>query len=146
MKNNRILKSLLAVTIAMYPLTTFAATKKETVFTNLNTDGSIVDTTVTNYICPASLEKYEDQTRLNEIVNLNGSETFTQDGTKITWKVDGKDIYYQGSTDEEQPINIGIKYYLDGKELSADEIRGKSGNPYCCWWFSTLSVTPVSFP
>ena len=128
MKNNRILKSLLAVTIAMYPLTTFAATKKETVFTNLNTDGSIVDTTVTNYICPASLEKYEDQTRLNEIVNLNGSETFTQDGTKITWKVDGKDIYYQGSTDEEQPINIGIKYYLDGKELSADEIRGKSGN------------------
>ena len=129
MKNNRLLKSILAVTIAMYPLTTFAATtKKETVFTNLNTDGSVVDTTVTNYICPATLEKYEDQTKLTEIVNLNGSETFTQEGTKITWKVEGKDIYYQGNTNEEQPIDISIKYYLDEKELSADEIKGKSGN------------------
>lgn len=129
MKNNRLLKSILAVTIAMYPLTTYAATtKKETVFTNLNTDGTVVDTTVTNYICPATLEKYEDQTKLNEIVNLNGSETFTQDGDKITWKVEGKDIYYQGNTNEEQPLDISIKYFLNDKELSSDEIRGKSGN------------------
>ena len=128
MKNNRILKSILAVTIAMYPLTTYAATKKETVFTNLNTDGSIVDTTVTNYVCPASLEEYKDQTNLNEIVNLNGSETFTKDGNNITWKVEGKDIYYQGNTDKEQPINIKIKYFLNDKELSAEEIKGKSGN------------------
>ena len=128
MKNNRLLKSLLAVTIACYPLTTFAATtKKETVFTNLNTDGTVINTTVTNYVCPSTLEKYEDQTRLSEIVNLNGSETFTQDGEKITWKVDGKDIYYQGTTTEESPLNISIKYYLDGKEISADEIKGKSG-------------------
>ena len=129
MKNNRLLKSILAVTIAMYPLTTYAATtKKETVFTNLNTDGTVVDTTVTNYICPATLEKYEDETKLNEIVNLNGSETFTQDGDKIIWKAEGKDIYYQGNTNEEQPLDISIKYFLNDKELSADEIRGKSGN------------------
>ena len=127
MKNNKILKGLLAVTIAMYPLTTFAATKKETVFTNLNTNGSVVDTTVTNYVCAITKEQYEDDTRLSEIVNLNGNETFTQDGTKITWKANGNDIYYQGNTNEEQPINVSIKYYLDGKEMNAEDIKGKSG-------------------
>ena len=127
MKNNKILKGLLAVTIAMYPLTTFAATKKETVFTNLNPNGSVVDTTVTNYVCAITKEQYEDDTRLSEIVNLNGNETFTQDGTKITWKANGNDIYYQGNTNEEQPINVSIKYYLDGQEMNAEDIKGKSG-------------------
>ena len=128
MKNNKLLKGLLITLIAAYPLNTYAATKKETVFTNLNTNGSVVDTTVTNYVCAITKEQYEDDTRLKEIVNLNGNETFTQDGDKITWKVNGKDIYYQGNTDEEQPINVSIKYYLDGKEMNAEDIKGKSGN------------------
>ena len=128
MKNNRILKSLLAVTIACYPLTTFAATKKETVFTNLNTDGSVISTTVNNYVCAITKEKYEDNTKLSEIVNLSGSETFTKDGEKITWKTNGNDIIYSGNTSEQSPLEIGIKYYLDGKEYKAEELLGRSGN------------------
>ena len=127
MKNNRILKGLLAVTVAMYPLTSFAAVKKETVYTNLNTNGSIIDTNVSNYVCSLNKEQYEDETRLSEIINLNGNETFTQDGTKITWKANGNDIYYQGKTNEEQPIDVTIKYYLDGNEMKAEDIKGKSG-------------------
>ena len=111
MKNNKLLKGLLITLIAAYPLNTYAATKKETVFTNLNTNGSVVDTTVTNYVCAITKEQYEDDTRLKEIVNLNGNETFTQDGDKITWKVNGKDIYYQGNTDEEQPINDLVLFF-----------------------------------
>lgn len=128
MKNNRILKSLLAVSIACYPLTTFAATKKETIFTNLNTDGSVISTTVNNYVCAITKEEYEDNTKLSNIVNLSGSESFTQDGEKITWKTNGNDIIYQGTTSQESPIEINIKYYLDGKEYKAEEIVGKSGN------------------
>ena len=128
MKNNRILKSLLAVTIACYPLTTFAATKKETVFTNLNTDGSVISTTVNNYVCAITKEKYEDNTKLSEIVNLSGSETFTKDGEKITWKTNGNEIIYSGNTSEQSPLEISIKYYLDGKEYKAEELLGRSGN------------------
>ena len=126
MKNN-IIKTIIALTAFASPLTVFASTKKETVFSNLNTNGTIYDTTVTNYICPSSKEVYDDNTRLEEIVNLSGDETFEKDGTKITWKVKGKDIYYQGKANEESPIDINIKYYLDGNELSSDEIKGKKG-------------------
>ena len=126
---NKIFKSLLVASVLMYPLNTFAAPiKKETVFTNLDSEGKVVETVVTNHICPKSLKEFEDQTRLNEIVNINGSETFTQEGTKLTWKVEGKDIYYQGTTNEEQPIDISIKYYLNGKELKPNEIKGQKGN------------------
>ena len=126
---NKIFKSLLVAIVLMYPLNTFAAPiKKETVFTNLDSEGKVVETVVTNHICPKSLKEFEDQTRLNEIVNINGSETFTQEGTKLTWKVEGKDIYYQGTTNEEQPIDISIKYYLNGKELKPNEIKGQKGN------------------
>jgi len=126
---NKLFKSLLVASVLMYPLNTFAAPiKKETVFTNLDSEGKVVETVVTNHICPKSLKEFEDQTRLNEIVNINGSETFTQEGTKLTWKVEGKDIYYQGNTNEEQPIDISIKYYLNGKELKPNEIKGQKGN------------------
>ena len=126
---NKLFKSLLVASVLMYPLNTFAAPiKKETVFTNLDSEGKVVETVVTNHICPKSLKEFEDQTLLNEIVNINGSETFTQEGTKLTWKVEGKDIYYQGTTNEEQPIDISIKYYLNGKELKPNEIKGQKGN------------------
>ena len=126
---NKLFKSLLVASVLMYPLNTFAAPiKKETVFTNLDSEGKVVETVVTNHLCPKSLKEFEDQTRLNEIVNINGSETFTQEGTKLTWKVEGKDIYYQGTTNEEQPIDISIKYYLNGKELKPNEIKGQKGN------------------
>ena len=126
---NKLFKSLLVASVLMYPLNTFAAPiKKETVFTNLDSEGKVVETVVTNHICPKSLKEFEDQTRLNEIVNINGSEAFTQEGTKLTWKVEGKDIYYQGTTNEEQPIDISIKYYLNGKELKPNEIKGQKGN------------------
>lgn len=39
----------------------------------------------------------------------------------------GNDIYYQGTTEKETPVNVKITYYLDGKEMTADEIAGKSG-------------------
>ena len=126
---NKLFKSLLVASVLMYPLNTFAAPiKKETVFSNLDSEGKVVETVVTNHLCPKSLKEFEDQTRLNEIVNINGSETFTQEGTKLTWKVEGKDIYYQGTTNEEQPIDISIKYYLNGKELKPNEIKGQKGN------------------
>lgn len=126
----KLIKSLIVASILlMYPLSTLAAPiKKETVFNNLDQDGKVKDTVVTNHIFSDKVNELEDQTRLNEIVNINGSETFTKEGTKLTWKVEGKDIYYQGTTNEEQPIEISIKYYLNDKELKPKEIKGKKGN------------------
>ena len=105
-----------------------ALTKTESVFSNLNTDGSINKTTVTNHICSKDKDEYIDNSSLDEIINLNGSETFTKEGDTLKWKSDGKDIYYQGSTSKEGPIKISINYYLDGEKKTAKEMVGKKGN------------------
>lgn len=68
-----------------------------------------------------------DLSDLINIKNVNGDETFTQEGNKLVWNADGADIYYQGETKKELPIEVKIKYELDGKEISSKEIAGKSG-------------------
>ena len=70
-----------------------------------------------------------DETNLKDIKNVAGDETFQKnaDGT-IAWKADGKDIYYQGTSDGELPVSVKISYSLDGKPVSAKEIAGKAGH------------------
>lgn len=70
----------------------------------------------------------KDVSALKNIENVKGDETFTQgtDGT-LTWQADGNDIYYQGTTDKELPINMKMTYYLDGEEIAPEDLAGKSG-------------------
>ena len=128
---NNILKkgfiSLLSISV-MCPVNTLAYTKTESVFSNLNTDGVVNKTTVTNHICSKTKEEYIDNSSLEEIINLNGSETFSKEGETLKWKSDGKDIYYQGTTTKESPIKISINYYLDGEKKKVKEMIGKKGN------------------
>ena len=59
---------------------------------------------------------------------LNTSDPIEQNGDAITFSTSAQKAYYQGElTDVEIPWNISLHYYLDGKEYSADEIAGKSG-------------------
>lgn len=59
---------------------------------------------------------------------LNTNDEITQNGEKITFSSDADKVYYQGTMkDTEIPWNISIRYFLDGKEYSAEDIAGKSG-------------------
>lgn len=102
--------------------------KKEMVYVFTGTDGAqqkvIVTDTVTN---PEGLASFSDVSSLSDIVNVKGSETFTQDGGTLTWQADGSDICYRGTTQQEAPVGVKVTYYLDGTELSAQELAGKSG-------------------
>ena len=68
-----------------------------------------------------------DASDLREIQNVKGDETFTQSGEELTWQAEGKDIYYQGTTDRELPVTERVSYYLDGKKMAPEEMAGKSG-------------------
>mgnify|MGYP000612238069 CR=1 FL=1 len=59
---------------------------------------------------------------------LKGNETYKR-GKKdsITWNANGKDIYYQGTSDKNLPVSMKVTYYLDGKEISPKKLVGKSG-------------------
>lgn len=102
--------------------------KEETVYVIADNTGAAKETIVSAWLKNKDgKDTLTDASSLTGIENVKGDETFTQSGEKITWKADGNDIYYQGKTTKEAPVTEKITYYLDDKEVSADEIAGKSG-------------------
>lgn len=129
-KNMKKMKTVAAaLTIGVLSLIPFSASaaKTETIYTNMDYSGNVKKTTVSNHIENTKEGEISDNSLLTNILNVNGSENFTQDDTHVTWYAKGKDIFYTGTTKEAQPINIVTKYYLDGKEAKAEDIIGKSG-------------------
>lgn len=104
-------------------------TKDETVYVVTESDGSQSDLIVSDHLKNKSgKDKIEDISTLTNIENVKGKEKFKRedDGT-LSWYAKGNDIYYQGKTDQEAPISMDIKYYLDGKEVEGADLSGKSG-------------------
>ena len=106
----------------------FALTKEENVYVKLNESGKVESTSITEHLLDFNEKIVNDKTLLNDIKNINGEEKFDKEGNNLTWETNGKDIYYQGTYNNELPISMNIKYYLDGKEKTVDEILGKKGN------------------
>lgn len=102
--------------------------KDETVYIVADNTGKSKEVIVSDWLKnPEGKDTLEDASDLKDIKNVKGEETFKEKDGKLTWAAKGKDIYYQGTTDKELPVEQSITYYLDGKEMSADEIAGKSG-------------------
>lgn len=128
MKSKKIIGSILLCTMLGYATPVFAVTKEETVYSKLNNSGTQYETIVNEHIKNDELLKtIDDISNLLDITNVVGNETFEQKENKIIWNADEKDIYYQGKTEKKLPIETSIKYELDGKEMSAEEIVGKKG-------------------
>ena len=128
MKSKKIIGSILLCTMLGYATPVFAVTKEETVYSKLNNSGTQYETIVNEHIKNDELLKtIDDISNLLDITNVGGNETFEQKENKIIWNADEKDIYYQGKTEKKLPIETSIKYELDGKEMSAEEIIGKKG-------------------
>ena len=107
----------------------FANTKEEVVYSKLKNDGTNYSTVVSERITNTdNSELINDISELLNIENTNGDETFEQNGTNVVWKANGKDIQYQGTIDKDEPITCKVKYELNGKEVEAKDIVGKSGN------------------
>ena len=102
--------------------------KEESVYLFSDASGKVHDTLVSDHLInKAKADRIEDQSSLSDIENVKGDETFSQNGEKLTWQADGNDIYYQGKSKEEAPVSQKVTYYLDGNEISPEELAGKSG-------------------
>ena len=105
------------------------AGKVETVYVTANASGAVDEVIVSEWLKNAnSSAELSDTTELKDIVNVKGKEGFTEnsDGS-VTWDANGSDIYYQGTTDKELPVDMKITYTLDGKEIAPEDLAGKSG-------------------
>ena len=111
-----------------YTLPVFAYTKDETVYSKMDSNGKNYKTIVSTHIKNTeNADLINDLSDLLNVKNTSGDETYTQDGNKFVWNANKNDIYYQGESSKELPIECNVKYELDGKEFSANEIAGKSG-------------------
>ncbi|MCB6994116.1 hypothetical protein LI177_11555 [bacterium 210820-DFI.6.37] len=105
-----------------------SVSKEETVYVMAKEDGSADQIIVSEWLKNAGKrDLIEDYTLLKDIENVKGEETFDQKNGSGTWKAGGSDIYYQGEISKELPVEMKITYKLDGKEVSAKELAGKSG-------------------
>lgn len=104
-------------------------TKDETVYVFAEADGSVKNIVVSDWIQnPAGEAAIYDTSELENIENVKGEEGWQTDGEhRLVWDAQGNDIYYQGNTDKELPISLLVSYQLDGKNVSAKELAGKSG-------------------
>ena len=125
---SKIVSGTLLVSMVGYTFPVFAYTKDETVYSKMDNTGTNYKTVVSDHIKNTEdADTIEDLTDLLNVKNTSGDETYTQDGNKFTWNANKNDIYYQGDTTKELPIDLKVKYELDGNEISAKDIAGKSG-------------------
>lgn len=126
-KINKII-SYSVLSFLMIPTLVFAAEKEETVYSNLDYYGKYNRSTVVNKLTFEGEKEIQDETELKKILNISGKEKYSLDNGILTWKTDKKDIFYQGSTEKELPLDVNIKYYLNGKESTIKKMKGKKGD------------------
>ena len=105
-----------------------AYTKDESVYSKLDNNGIAYQTIVSNHL--KNTEKSEllkDISDLMNIENVSGNQEYEEENGRLIWKAEGEDIYYQGNSKKELPIECKISYKLDGQEISKEDIIGKSG-------------------
>ena len=132
MKNNKVISKVISgallCSMVGYTFPVFAYTKDETVYSKMDSNGKNYKTIVSTHIKNTeNADLINDLSDLLNVKNTSGDETYTQDDNKFVWNANKNDIYYQGESSKELPIECNVKYELDGKELSASEIAGKSG-------------------
>ena len=104
--------------------------KEETVYVLAGADGSANKVIVSSWLKnPDEETTITDASNLTDIENVKGDETYTVDSKgNLVWNADGKDIYYQGTSNEQLPVDVSIEYQLDGKTVTPDELAGATGH------------------
>lgn len=133
-KLKKIISFILIFTIIfLFSITTMAeVVRYETVYVNLDHDGSTKNTKVVTHISGESKDEYfMDYGSLEDLkVLTEGVNPIIDNGT-IKWDTKvlrEKDIYYEGTTQRKIPLEMEIHYFLDGIKIEGKDLAGKSGD------------------
>ena len=103
--------------------------KKETSYLILNADGSVQEQITSDWLhSDDGFDSVTDESGLSDIQNLKSDVMPEQSGNTLKWTTDETDIYYQGKNSAQAPVGVSIEYTLDGKAVTADELKGQSGH------------------
>lgn len=68
------------------------------------------------------------QSKEEVVYVMTGADGTVESVNVVTFSTEKEKVYYQGTLENAQiPWKISVKYRLDGKELSPDELAGSSG-------------------
>lgn len=102
--------------------------KDEVVYVNLNDDGSVDEIYVVNSFDAGAASTVKDFGDYTNLKNLTNEDAITQNGSELSLELPQGKFYYQGTLNSKAiPWNISVLYTLDGKNISAQELAGKSG-------------------
>lgn len=140
---NKIIMIVLTATImsnTIVPISTFAESntilksqnyeteskgKEEVIYINLDGNGKVSSAYAVNIFDSQNILDYGDY---SEIRNMNTNDNLSYNNGEVTGSNSVDKLYYEGTLKEvEIPWNINIKYYLDGNEISSNELAGKTG-------------------
>ena len=119
-------------------------TKHERVFVVAAADGTVRTITDSVRLENADgLDEIIDQTILADIRNVGGRETFTLDGETLTWKANGKDIAYQGTSDKAPALLPVVTLTLDGADISFADLKDRTGDAVLTVSYQQQAALPV---
>ena len=101
--------------------------KKETVYVTCDSYGKPVRTEVDVVLRNLSPSPVRDVTDLTDIRNTESDEPFTLDDGRLVFEGRGEDIHYRGLSTGELPLTVSVTYYLNDREVKAEELKGASG-------------------
>ena len=85
--------------------------KDETVYVILDENGKPTSNIVSDKISSDEvLGEFEDKSSLSNIKNVKSDETAKINGETLKWNVNSNELYYEGNSEKELPLNIEIKY------------------------------------
>lgn len=136
-QNKKVMSAVLAVTMAVTGIQapvlaaenhTENTDKEEVVYVNLNHDGTVKEINVVNILKPDSTGAIVDYGDYESVRNMTTTDALDYSGDTVKINTDADKLYYEGKLKSTvMPWNVSIHYYMDGKEYSADEIAGMSG-------------------
>lgn len=98
--------------------------KDETVYILADAQGAARKVIVSDWLKnPQGADTLTDVSTLESIENVKGQEAF-ENGQ---WNAAGKDIYYQGESRAQLPLEMRVSYTLEGEEIAPEALAGKSG-------------------
>lgn len=129
-KTNKIIAGTLSCLMTSTMLTPIAANetlpKEEVVYIMTDANGNVDNINVVNIFNGGDIIDYGDYTAIKM---LSTTEDIKQDADEIRFHSDAQKVYYQGTMKQtEIPWLISIRYFLDGKEYSPQEIVNKNGD------------------
>ena len=105
-----------------------AAYRDETVYVLAGPDGAVEKIIVSDWLKnPEGLDRLEDAAVLDQVEDVKGGAAFSPDGPGRIWEANGGDVYSQGTSDQDLPVEVSVRYTLDGRPIDPEQLAGKSG-------------------